>query len=80
MYIPKTNEEVFDVTPIGVRYKCESCNQGEMRVFRTSNYEDTYIFSDELQRVMIKHQCDKCEFQLLLQKEYPYIEWIPTQS
>ena len=66
-YTPKEHEELFDIKPIGVRYICEYCNEGEMIYDRT-------VIIDQLLK---KHTCNHCNGELLLPKVYPYIEWIP---
>lgn len=74
----KPQEEAFEVRPIGIRYRCEFCNEGEM------------IASPELKLVveavkiegpvMIRHICSKCNKEMLLPKSYPYIEYIPIEK
>jgi len=68
-YKPKEHEELFEVKPIGVRYVCEFCNEGEMKYEPTLNseYDKMYV-----------HKCTKCFQTLLLPKIYPYIEWEPV--
>jgi hypothetical protein len=70
------HERFFDVHPVGVKYICEFCNEGEMKV-DTEDEERLYIPTDR-NKFMIKHKCTKCGKTLLLPKSYPYIEWIPV--
>lgn len=65
-YDPKNNEEIFEVYPIGVRYKCEFCKDGEQR-FDVDSKTDNKLFP---------HKCTKCGKGMLLPKIYPYIEWL----
>ena len=66
MYEPLKHEELFKLTPIGVRYICEHCNEGEMKVVNPPEQNPLSFF---------KHECSKCKGVLYLQKCYPYIEW-----
>ena len=69
------NEEAFKIHPVGVRYKCEFCNVGEM------------IYVNEPVQLMLdtnpplkKHKCNKCGGEMQLPKIYPYIEWVPDEE
>ncbi len=64
----KEHEESFDVKPIGVRYICEHCNNGEMIKVEPTAFDPS--------RELIMHRCDKCNGTLYLPKIYPYIEWV----
>ena len=70
LYQPKPNEVVFPVWPIGVKYVCEYCHEGEMRVVN----EPVNVLS-EFETPMIKHICTNCNKEMILPKTYPYIEW-----
>ena len=72
MYQPKEHEQTFNIKPIGVKYICEHCGEGEM--VRDSN-EPLRLADPPL----IPHVCNKCGGKLLLPKQYPYIEWIPEE-
>ena len=65
-YEPKPHEKIFGVRPIGVKYICESCSDGEMK----SDPESTLRMPN-----MYPHKCTKCGFTMMLPKVYPYIEW-----
>ena len=70
-YEPKEHEQLFGVRPIGVRYICEFCNEGEMRYITP-----TYIIAPNALGIKLyKHQCSKCGKIMELPKMYPYIEW-----
>ena len=73
MYQPKPNEAVFNIRPIGVKYICEHCHEGEMKLimgpFEIPEYAN-----------MFKHTCNKCGGELYLPRIYPYIEWIPEEG
>ncbi len=70
MYTPINNEQLFEVKPVGVKYICEFCNEGEM----IHSYKDHYS-PEEYDCRMIPHTCDKCGKVMKLPKIYPYIEW-----
>jgi predicted RNA-binding Zn-ribbon protein involved in translation (DUF1610 family) len=72
MYKPKENEEIFEIKPIGVRYICEHCGIGEMKL-ATDNIMGISMLTDL--SLMRKHRCTHCNGELLLTKTYPYIEW-----
>lgn len=73
----KNNEEAFKLIPIGIRYKCEVCHDGEM--IATNN--DPMIFDANTQMMHLRtHKCNKCGMELKLPKTYPYIEWIPENE
>ena len=65
------NEERFQIKPEGVRYICEFCNEGEMK-FAPERQEDN--------GPLYTHVCTKCNKEMLLQKVYPYIDWIPVEG
>ena len=71
-YQPKNEfEELFDVKPIGVKYRCEYCGEGEQIYQSTRETVESLLQTD-----MYQHKCDKCGMVLMLPKVYPYIEWI----
>ena len=68
-YQPTGNEETFEVQPLGIRYKCEFCNNGEQIYKRSDNQN---VPSSNL----YLHECNKCGKTMFLPKIYPYIEWL----
>jgi hypothetical protein len=68
-------EEPFKLVPIGIRYKCEACNEGEM----IYDYDPTRVVY-ATNPPLIPHICTKCGMKLDLPKTYPYIEWIPEDE
>ena len=72
-YEPKKNEVLFYVVPIGVKYFCEFCTVGEMKILPV-----TMVPKGEFDVPMFNHKCTKCNGELLLPKQYPYIEWEPV--
>jgi ssDNA-binding Zn-finger/Zn-ribbon topoisomerase 1 len=64
------HEKLFNVRPIGVKYICEYCGEGEMIVDTSS-----IIINNTTNPTMIRHKCNKCNGTLLLPKSYPYIYW-----
>lgn len=74
-YTPKNHEEIFNVKPIGVRYICEFCHNGEM----IASNSDPIILTDGIPH-MRKHYCNICGAQMMLPKTYPYIEWVEDKK
>ena len=74
-YIPKKHEEIFPIKPVGVRYICEFCNEGEMRV--DVDGEQAAILTNP---PLIPHKCTKCGKTMHLRKQYPYIEWVAEEE
>ena len=68
----KQHEEMFEIRPVGIRYKCEFCNEGEM----IYNNPGMIAAEDFYQKpIMHNHVCNKCGKEMLLPKMYPYVEW-----
>lgn len=70
---PVGNEKTFEVKPIGVKYQCEFCNEGEQIAVN-----EPIVITDGQLPALRKHKCSKCNKEMLLPKSYPYIEWIPV--
>lgn len=75
-YTPKEHEEVFDIKPVGVRYICEFCNEGEM----IADPKEPILMTVEGVQLMRTHICNKCGKSMKLPKTYPYIEWVPVEK
>lgn len=75
MYTPKDHEELFDVKPVGVKYICEFCNEGEMIADKTM-IANPFEF---LKSPLIAHKCTKCGKTLQLMENYPKIEWVKSE-
>ena len=71
MYEPKEHEQLFGVRPIGVKYICEFCNEGEMK-YQAPEYVNAVFEEPHL----YPHACTKCGKTMRLPKMYPYIEWM----
>lgn len=69
--ILKPQERKFDVKPVGIKYICEICNKGEMKV-NISSSEPMLMTNPPL----IPHKCTECGGVMHLPKQYPYIEWV----
>lgn len=69
----KPHEETFDLRPIGIRYRCEFCNEGEMKYGTNEGPAIALTVNPPL----YEHKCTKCGKTMHLPKMYPYIEWIP---
>ena len=68
----KPNERTFTIRPIGIKYICEFCNEGEM-IYKNSDPIIMELVNN--QPIMHPHVCSKCGKSMLLPKMYPYVEW-----
>jgi len=73
----KPHEEIFNLKPIGIKYICEFCNEGEM--IHDANEPLMVELAIEGPK-LFKHHCTKCGKVMHLPKVYPYIEWIPESQ
>lgn len=74
----KPHEELFEIKPIGVRYICEFCNEGEM-IYK--NEQPLFVEALNNQPILHHHVCNKCGNSMQLPKMYPYVEWtVPTED
>lgn len=73
----KPHEEAFEIKPTGIRYRCEFCNEGEMK--HLNNEPIVVNLSEDAPR-MYNHVCDKCGKIMMLPKVYPYIEWTSVDN
>ncbi|OUB49894.1 hypothetical protein [Bacillus thuringiensis] len=60
-------EEKFEVKPVGVKYICDSCNQGEM--VPTNNIK---MFEKNIEYI---HKCSRCGAERGLNNKYPLIRY-----
>lgn len=76
-YNLKPHEEMFELHPYGVRYKCEFCNEGEQVVVKDEVITVPLVMKvgNSQSPIMRKHRCNKCGKEMMLPKSYPYIEW-----
>lgn len=70
------HEEMFELKPIGIRYRCEFCNDGEM----IASNSETLIVEYGGGPYMRTHTCNKCGKSMKLPKTYPYIEWVTPEE
>lgn len=61
-------EERYKVTPVGIRYKCDKCNNGYMEVVPNAPVYCT----NPLQYL---HKCNKCGNEERFTIKYPYIKY-----
>ena len=73
------NEKAFKIIPVGIKYVCEFCHEGEMITIKDDN-NTLVVNMVDVHPLMIKHRCNKCSKEMLLPKSYPYIEWIPENE
>ena len=71
-YVPVGNEQLFEVKPIGVKYICEFCNNGEM----IADSNQVIEMKDGHMVKLFVHKCKKCGRTMQLPKVYPHIEWL----
>ena len=74
MYEPKEHEVLFGITPVGVKYICEFCNEGEMKA------DASQVMHPAGQIPMFPHTCTKCGKSMQLPKVYPYVDWTEINS
>lgn len=72
----KEHEEAFELKPVGIRYICEFCNEGEM-IYDSS---ENVVIVPLNRSTMIPHKCNKCGKDMKLPKTYPYIEWVTAEE
>lgn len=80
-FIPNEHEMLFELRPIGVSYRCELCERGEMEV--DTNEALTICWDGEAgahKMPMRTHICNNCHGTMKLPKTYPYIEWVTTEE
>lgn len=63
-------EELFEVKPVGVKYKCATCGVGKMLPTGVHNW-----VCDPPQ---IEHKCDHCGEKIVLNEKYPLIRYQST--
>ena len=71
------HEEIVNLKPIGIRYRCEICRNGEMIV---DTREPVVVPLGGNPSVLRPHLCNKCGAKMQLPKSYPYIEWITEEE
>ncbi len=65
------HEEAFPIRPVGIRYRCELCGEGE----QIADSHQTISVPLGGPKPMIVHHCNKCGGEMLLPKTYPYVSW-----
>lgn len=60
-------EKEFLVKPIGIKYICDTCNEGEM----IPTGENNWLTNPP----NFNHKCNKCGKELLLSDKYPIIRY-----
>lgn len=74
----KPCEVAFTLIPIGIRYTCEFCKQGEMKVILNNHLAPT--IGGEPHSMADNHECTSCKKQMYLPRMYPYIEYVPGRD
>lgn len=72
------HERAFNVKPIGIKYICEFCNEGE----QICTNKSPIIVEKNGVKIpnMREHKCSKCGKIMMLPKSYPYVEFIPLSE
>lgn len=73
----KPQERPVKLFPVGVRYICEFCNEGEMKFDRS---QPVGIPEPGMMPTMFPHVCEKCGKAMLLPKMYPYVDWVKKEE
>lgn len=73
------NEFLTEIKPVGVSYRCEFCNEGEM-IFDVKAVMTNQVIIAPNQAPLFPHICTKCNKTMKLQKQYPYIDWIKLED
>ena len=74
LYEPKEHEKTFGIAPIGVKYICEYCGEGEMKL---DHNPESRKMEEQYSSILYNHICTSCRKSLLLPEIYPKIEWTP---
>lgn len=69
-------EVMFPLHPVGVKYVCDFCNEGEMQISEDPN--DSIVTLGT--RPMFKHKCTKCGNTLQLPRSYPYVKFMTDEE
>lgn len=67
-------ERAFNLHPVGIKYICENCNEGEMIIDK----DNPIILTSN--PPLIPHKCNKCGCEMRLMKTYPYVEWMTDEE
>lgn len=65
-------KEIFDIIPVGVAQKCDSCGEGYMQVTGES-----ILMSDPPQ---FGHKCDKCDHTENFSTKYPTVDFMTPEQ
>lgn len=68
------NERAFPVKPMGIKYICEFCGEGEQIC---TNKTPIVLEAGTMKLPnMREHKCNKCGKTMYLKKAYPYVEYL----
>lgn len=73
----KPQERPIRLLPVGVKYTCEFCNDGEMKF---DNSQLVGIPEQGVIPTLFPHLCSRCGKSMLLPKIYPYIDWVEKEE
>jgi len=71
------HEELSEMKPVVVRYKCEFCNDGEQVLV---NDKPIIVPLVNRSQPMKLHRCNKCGKEMMLPKVYPFITWLSMEE
>lgn len=63
-------EQTFEVKPVGVRYICDQCNEGEM--IKDPDVKNAWLTDP----VQYPHKCNKCGYTCGLIESYPTVRMV----
>lgn len=66
------------IKPVGIKYRCEFCNEGFMESLDDQPRVIEVLATDppQYKKPLIVHKCTKCGRLMQLPRTYPSIEWI----
>lgn len=70
----RPGEEIVQVKPVGIIYRCPFCNEGYMEVTMDPVVVPA-VLRDPPEPIMRTHRCSKCNKTMQLPGAYPMISW-----
>lgn len=74
------NERAVQLFPVGIKYICEFCGEGEMIVNRGKLATLGISAKDGPGPMLISHICSKCGKEMKLPEPYPKLEWVSKEE
>ena len=67
-------EQDYAVVPVGKRYICDDCGQGECVVVQGPHNN----FITRGQDIKVRHECTACKKVIYLDNKYPLVVYVPA--